>query len=595
MRVNNEGQVEFAHRNEYKGPDPRLGGMSPGKPMSPFAASFVLGEMQYQFRELEGLTGYASNVYTKMLTGEETFGIQRPVLESAGKMFSARDDFWKKELGGGFFTTEPIRRFLPRERSAIQQYNPIINSMPTWLPDRFKFGDPYRNVKYGEVRLPGAGYAAIHPELKNVSAENYPDIYKYSILADVAPHSREFIMLREKMYQQRSQGMLNENVTKYMDKVDKMVNEKMVYHTTREINRDAYDTGFVGDITRGAAGVAKRTLRKGVAPLEYMVPMGFRPTHKLLNDPNYQSMDMIERYEYERLYGTENAFWDKPMRDWFRPAFYSSLNILGYDDVPGYRQKANETNEYFDKLEFMQQMQLAQRAEMEGNTNAKRKALYKASRTAYGVNPQAHAMGIYEALPEGEKAFFDLFSQAKGAERERILEMIPEDNVHLYENLWSRVDANDPSLYPGSKIRIDEEYMYQQFYNLKGYFEENPMPSTDWVGWNEGVEMDDIKVRYATREGIDLGDLDMFEQRRRLQSRMGYLNNSEDYIYQQGGINGNNLLPLLRSAGRGSINSGIFNGEMSYSEYGRSTQGNFYYNDDRSSAIGEILGMLNGF
>jgi hypothetical protein len=121
------------------------------------------------------------------------------------------------------------------------------------------------------------------------------------------------------------------------------------------------------------------------------------------------------------------------------------------------------------------------------------------------------------------------------------------------------------------------------------------MPSTDWVGWNEGVEMDDIKVRYATREGIDLGDLDMFEQRRRLQSRMGYLNNSEDYIYQQGGINGNNLLPLLRSAGRGSINSGIFNGEMSYSEYGRSTQGNFYYNDDRSSAIGEILGMLNGF
>ena len=72
--------------------------------------------------------------------------------------------------------------------------------MPSWLPDRFKFGDPYRNVAYGEVRLPGAGYAAIRPELKNVNPENYPDIYKYSILADVAPHSREFIMLRENVY-----------------------------------------------------------------------------------------------------------------------------------------------------------------------------------------------------------------------------------------------------------------------------------------------------------------------------------------------------------------------------------------------------------
>ena len=595
MRVNQEGGIDFAHRNEYKGPSKRLGGSSPGKPMSPFSASFVAGELQYQFRELEGLTGYASNVYTKMLTGEETFGIQRPVLESAGKMFSAREDFWKMQLGGGFFTTEPIRRFLPRERSAIQQYNPILNEMPSWLPDRFKFGDPYRNVEFGEVRLPGSGYAAIHPELKGVNPESYPDIFKYSILADVAPHSREFIMLREKMYSQRAEGMLTPRIEQYMDEVDRMANEKLAYHTTREINRNAYDVGPAGDLTRGVAGFGKRVLRKGLAPAEYMIPMGFRPSQKLLNDPNYMSMDPIERYEYERLYGTENAFWDKPIRDWFRPAFYSTLNIMGYEGTPGYRQTANETNEYFDKLEFMQQMLIAQRAEAEGDTNARRRALYKASKTAYGVNPQAHAMGIYEALPEGEKAYFDLFSQAKGAERERILEMIPEDNRALYQSLWSRIDADDPSLYPGSKIRIDEEYMYQQFYNLGNYFNENPMPATDWVGWHEDVEMDDIKVRYAERAGIDLGDLDMYEQRRRLQSRMGYLNNSEDYLFDQGGIRGrSNLGSLLRSAGRGQINSGNFEGYMNYVEYGNRTQGNFSYTDSRSGVLEQLMGALNG-
>ena len=473
--------------------------------MSPFAASFVLGEMQYQFRELEGLTGYASNVYTKVLTGEETFGIKRPVLESAGKMFSAREEFWKKELGGGFFTTEPVRRFLPRDRSTIQYYNPILNSMPSWLPDRFKFGDPYRNVAYGEVRLPGAGYAVIRPELKNVNPENYPDIYKYSILADVAPHSREFIMLREKMYTQRSQGMLNERVEKYMDEVDEMLNEKQSYHTTRTALKDAYDLGPVSDVTRGAAGTAKRIIRKGLAPAEYMIPMGFRPSQKLLNDPRYMSMDMIERYGIRKIiWNRKCILGQKPIRDWFRPALYSTLNVMGYEGVPLYRQKANETNEYFDKLEFMQQMLIAQRAEAEGNMNLKRKALYRASKTAYGVNPQANAMGIYDAYSRGEKAFFDLFSQAKGEERARILEMVPEDNRQLYVNLWKRVDSGDPSSYPGSKVNLDEEYMYQQFYNLKDYFSENPMPNTDWVGWHEDVDMEDIKVRYAAREGIDL-------------------------------------------------------------------------------------------
>ena len=180
------------------------------------------------------------------------------------------------------------------------------------------------------------------------------------------------------MYTQRSQGMLNERVEKYMDQVDEMLNEKQSYHTTRTALKDAYDLGPVSDVTRGAAGTAKRIIRKGLAPAEYMIPMGFRPSQKLLNDPRYMSMDMIERYEYERLYGTENAFWDKPIRDWFRPALYSTLNVMGYEGVPLYRQKANETNEYFDKLEFMQQMLIAQRAEAEGNMNLKRKALYRA-------------------------------------------------------------------------------------------------------------------------------------------------------------------------------------------------------------------------
>ena len=43
----------------------------------------------------------------------------------------------------------------------------------------------------------GPGYEALHPELKGYSAEAYPDIYKYKILSDVAPTSKQFLQLRK--------------------------------------------------------------------------------------------------------------------------------------------------------------------------------------------------------------------------------------------------------------------------------------------------------------------------------------------------------------------------------------------------------------
>ena len=52
-------------------------------------------------------------------------------------------------------------------------------------------------VDQGFARLPGAGYEAIHPELKGVDPEDYPDINKLAILADVAPYSREYNTYRQ--------------------------------------------------------------------------------------------------------------------------------------------------------------------------------------------------------------------------------------------------------------------------------------------------------------------------------------------------------------------------------------------------------------
>lgn len=79
--------------------------------------------------------------------------------------------------------------------------------MASWLPGddyytNFHEGDPFIKIDEGYARLPGAGYAALHPELKDVDPEDYPDIHKMSILADVAPYSREYHTFRQKVGQQ---------------------------------------------------------------------------------------------------------------------------------------------------------------------------------------------------------------------------------------------------------------------------------------------------------------------------------------------------------------------------------------------------------
>ena len=95
-----------------------------------------------------------------------------------------------------FGYTEPFRRFVQNETFSPQA-NEIPNHAASWLPGddyytNFHEGDPFIKVPEGYARLPGAGYEALHPELKGLDPEDYPDIRKMAILADVAPYSREY-------------------------------------------------------------------------------------------------------------------------------------------------------------------------------------------------------------------------------------------------------------------------------------------------------------------------------------------------------------------------------------------------------------------
>jgi hypothetical protein len=102
-----------------------------------------------------------------------------------------------------FGYTEPFRRFVQNE-ALKPQANNIQNTAASWLPGddyytNFHEGDPFIKVDDGYARLPGAGYAALHPEVKDLDPEDYPDIHKMAILADVAPYSREYNTYRQRV------------------------------------------------------------------------------------------------------------------------------------------------------------------------------------------------------------------------------------------------------------------------------------------------------------------------------------------------------------------------------------------------------------
>jgi hypothetical protein len=85
-----------------------------------------------------------------------------------------------------------------------------------------KKGDSYTKVDEGYARLPGAGYEALHPELKVINPEDNPDIAKMRILADVAPYSRQYQKYSSIIHNQtRDNSELEEEYERILEHVRK--------------------------------------------------------------------------------------------------------------------------------------------------------------------------------------------------------------------------------------------------------------------------------------------------------------------------------------------------------------------------------------
>lgn len=187
-----------------------------------------VSNLMYSGKELAGMYGF---LFESIFPNSHGYK-----LAQAGHINSFIRGFWDSSLGGnGGDVMEIARRFFPHANHDIEEINPIKNTMPSWLPSRFQFGDPYTMLPMGEARLPGKGYEALnrlHPDQYG----RYGAFDRYKILADVSPGSDEY-----KIWKKIAQEEISNNaiLMKQMSQIEKRVSLQSKDH-------NFYDYLFLG-------------------------------------------------------------------------------------------------------------------------------------------------------------------------------------------------------------------------------------------------------------------------------------------------------------------------------------------------------------
>ena len=178
-----------------------------------------VSDLMYSAKQLSGMYGFLLDSILPPSHGYR--------LADASEINSFTRSFWEESFGGwGGDFMEIARRFFPHENHDIERINPLRNTMPTWLPERYLTGDPYTKVTKGEARLPGAGYESLnklHPDKYG----RYGAFDRYKILADISPGSDEY-----KVWKKVAKSEVKDpRLIKEMEQIEKRVKTQSNEHS----------------------------------------------------------------------------------------------------------------------------------------------------------------------------------------------------------------------------------------------------------------------------------------------------------------------------------------------------------------------------
>lgn len=201
-----------------------------------------MNDFKHSASQISGMYGFLGD----FMFGENSYEYR---LEQAGDMYSFSRGFWDASVGGlGGQFMEIARRFFPHEDRSRVAYNPLVNDMNSWLPERFLTGDAYASIPKGEMRLPGKGYESIHELHPDMFAnDGYGAFDRMKILADVAPTSEEY-----KLWKKIAKTTIrDENLIKEMKEIEYRAKKAGMDH-------DFYEYRYINNPTETTTDVVTK-------------------------------------------------------------------------------------------------------------------------------------------------------------------------------------------------------------------------------------------------------------------------------------------------------------------------------------------------
>lgn len=562
------------HTNEYKqGGDylyqppgfgkhtaTEMGEVGQGSPINPYGIRATISNQFTRMTEMVGLWGFFARSSLKGAIGQDSPFSEEARLQSSRTMFGMTRNVWDRDLGGGGPIGEVLRRVFPHPNKEIPEYNPISNTMPSWLPgpgeraQDFQHGDPYAKITMGDVRLPGAGYEALHPELAGLDPEDYPDVWKFRVLSDVAPYADKTQMLENQLGQMKKGGSLSDQEIAIFERSKEETKE---LRNKREFNEYQYE-GKMPLTPWGMLGKYWEKLSHGAnTPLEFFTPIS--PFHKLIHQQT-----TIEDYEDNVLYGKQASFWNKPIENFIKPTAMTGLNSIGLGGAAGSQSEVRSIEQYFDALKYIKYTRLRDYAVDQNDYNAVGQFEEKRHETLAGVNPYTQTYSyIFRALPRRDRDYFTAFSEENDPEkREKILSMLPQNERGLMMARWRTAKSQDLQnrkrkgevlsrdaenfisetyeLGKGDGVPKSEE-LYSEFIKDRESGEQypdwyrrtkvlpialdgKPLPGPDWVGWHPSVDLNDIKLKVVQNLGHDMHDFDLWQSDEQQLARRPFIN-----------------------------------------------------------------------
>jgi hypothetical protein len=125
--------------------------------------------------------------------------------------------------------------------------------------------------------------------------------------------------------------------------------------------------------------------------------------------------------------------------------------------------------------------------------NALKAIAYKqsAEQTMYGYDKGDSLQNLLAALPKKDRQYFKYFVDAPEEEMAKILRVAPDYLRRGLQISWGMKADKKPS--------------------LNEYFLKHGLPDENWTGWQENVNMEDVKVKVVHQNKLDLGEFDIWQ------------------------------------------------------------------------------------